>query len=134
MKKDIRKKPSLITIFLLSYLLLLNSVVFAEDNSQICSLDNQKYTNFELNVVDFKNENNNVNPDSTVYEAYPILKTDNDDIIFKATDLEIDKESSSVEFRDVIIIGIKVFLIIGAIMIIITLTYNHVDLRKTKKK
>lgn len=134
MKKDIRKKPSLITIFLLSYLLLLNSVVFAEDNSQICSLDNQKYTNFELNVVDFKNENNNVNPDSTVYEAYPILKTDNDDIILKATDLEIDKESSPVEFRDVIIIGIKVFLIIGIIMIIITLTYNHVDLRKTKKK
>lgn len=134
MKKDIRKKPSLITIFLLSYLLLLNSVVFAEDNSQICSLDNQKYTNFELNVVDFKNENNNVNPDSTVYEAYPILKTDNDDIILKATDLEIDKESSPVEFRDVIIIGIKVFLIIGIIMIIITLTYNHVDLRKTRKK
>lgn len=129
MKGVIRKKPSLITIFLLSCLLSLNSVVYADENSHINSLDKQKYTNFELDVVDFKNMDSNVNPCSTTQTSL-ILK--NEDESSKLTDLQKEEKSFSLDIDNLVKYSNYIIDTVGFIAMILILIKYIIDVKNGK--
>lgn len=123
MIKDLRKKPSLITIFLLSFLFIFSSKVYASDNLHIDSLDRQKYTNFELNVVD-SNIKNTVS--FSPYSSQDLKE----EISYKLINKEIDvdnEENIDFEFKEVVRVWIIAFSVIGVFMILIMIIQYFKD-------